>query len=169
MKNNLDEDSLKRLNLIIEKTKAYDDCVFPVGTYGEFGSLYISDLKKALSELEKYKRLAEANLKDSEEFEKNMCEHRCPMKSHYEEELETQINNTHILQSQLDVANAEKIEWKKIAEMLAYELCECDFEYHCEHCRTDICSAYENNDEYMQCIIDWARKEVENEKNNSNT
>lgn len=59
MKNNLDEDSLKRLNLIIEKTKAYDDCVFPVGTYREFGSLYISDLKKALSELETYKKIAE--------------------------------------------------------------------------------------------------------------
>ena len=29
-------------------------------------------------------------------------------------ELETQINNTHILQSQLDIANAEKIEWKSV-------------------------------------------------------
>ena len=61
MKNNIDEDInyLKRLNLIIEKTKAYDDCIFPIGTRGEFGSLYISDLKKALSELETYKKIAE--------------------------------------------------------------------------------------------------------------
>ena len=56
--NNLDEDInyLKRLNLIIEKTKSYYDCVFPVGSIGEFGALYISDLKKALLELETYKR-----------------------------------------------------------------------------------------------------------------
>lgn len=44
--------------------------------------------KDIKSELETYRRIANMNLKDSEEFKNNMCEHRCPMKSHYEEELE---------------------------------------------------------------------------------
>ena len=35
---------------------------------------YIDKLQK---ELDKYKRLAEANLKDSQEFQENMCNHRC--------------------------------------------------------------------------------------------
>ena len=56
---NIEEDSLKRVNIIIEKTKAYDNCVFPIGTRGEFGTLYISDLKGLLSELETYKKIAE--------------------------------------------------------------------------------------------------------------
>ena len=56
---NIEEDSLKRVNIIIEKTKAYDNCVFPIGTRGEFGALYISDLKGLLSELETYKKIAE--------------------------------------------------------------------------------------------------------------
>ena len=64
-------------------------------------STFKYELENKNKELETYKRLAEANLKDSEEFEKNMCEHRCPIKSDYEEvkqELET---------------------YKKIAEFLA--------------------------------------------------
>lgn len=38
-------------------------------------------LEGILNLIEKYKRLAKANLKDSEEFKNNMCEHRCILKS----------------------------------------------------------------------------------------
>ena len=85
---------------------------------------------------------------------------------HLLSELETQINNTHILQSQLDIANAEKIEWKKIAEKIAKKS-------NMTKIATNIDSDNDwcNGRIYMsvQEIIDWARKEVENEKNNSNT
>ena len=43
-------------------------------------------------ELEKYKRLAEMNLKDSEEFKKNMCEHRCILNNQIME-LTEELNN----------------------------------------------------------------------------
>ena len=36
-------------------------------------------------ELEQYKRLAEMNLKDAEEFQNNMCEHRCILYNEIEE------------------------------------------------------------------------------------
>lgn len=44
----------------------------------------LSDYKRALKENEKYKRIAEINLKDAEEFKNNMCEHRCLLKSENE-------------------------------------------------------------------------------------
>ena len=102
---NIEEDSLKRVNIIIEKTKAYDNCVFPIGTRGEFGALYISDLKSLLSELEKYKKIAER------------------------------------LAKRIDKLDEEN-----------YNYCQSG-ETHCKE--TNRC---------IQCIIDWARKEVENDK-----
>lgn len=42
---------------------------------------YIDQLEKKVKELEKYKRLAKANLSDSEEFKNNMCNHRCLLKT----------------------------------------------------------------------------------------
>ena len=42
------------------------------------------DYKRVLKENEKYKRIAEINLKDAEEFKNNMCEHRCLLKSENE-------------------------------------------------------------------------------------
>lgn len=73
-------------------------------------------------------------------------------------ELETQINNTHILQSQLDVANAEKIEWKKIAEKLAGE---CTMFKRIQ--QIDFDNEYSNGLVYMtkEEVLYWARKEVE--------
>lgn len=65
-------------------------------------------------------------------------------------QLETQINNTHILQSQLDIANAEKIEWKKIAEKLAEQNVKaCEYYY----------SEFDNFTK--EDFIYWARNEVE--------
>ena len=104
-------------------------------------------IENVLSELETYKRIANMNLKDSEEFNKNMCEHRCPIKSDYEEvkqELET---------------------YKKIAKHLAYAI---------EHNLQDdiitdiLCDFTRDNklcsEKCINCILDWARKEVSNEK-----
>lgn len=42
-------------------------------------------IEKQQKEIEKYKRIAEMNLKDGEEFKNEMCEHRCILKSELEE------------------------------------------------------------------------------------
>lgn len=49
------------------------------------GSNAIQAVENILNEYKMYKRLAEANLKDAEEFENNMCEHRCLLKSEIED------------------------------------------------------------------------------------
>lgn len=46
------------------------------------------DLKQIYQENEKYKRLAEMNLKSAEEFKNNICEHRCLLKSENKEQKE---------------------------------------------------------------------------------
>jgi len=48
----------------------------------------LSDYKRVLKENEKYKRLAEMNLKSAEEFKNNMCEHRCLLKNENKEQKE---------------------------------------------------------------------------------
>ena len=58
---------------------------------GDLTIVEINDLEIALQELEKYKRLAEINLKDSEEFKNNICEHRCVLKSELQELEENSI------------------------------------------------------------------------------
>ena len=106
----------------------------------------ISSIENVLSELERYKRIANMNLKDSEEFNKNMCEHRCPIKSDYEEvkqELET---------------------YKKIAEKLADILLKGDeVPYICDMVFDEHCNTYKTG-ECNKCIIDWVRKEVEKDE-----
>ena len=108
----------------------------------------ISSIENVLSELERYKRIANMNLKDSEEFNKNMCEHRCPIKSDYEEvkqELET---------------------YKKIAEKLADRIALTNELYWFQdgfQCDIFDCVCKDVNKDCTQCIIDWARKEVEKE------
>lgn len=62
---------------------------------------FIQAIENVLKELETYKRIANMKLDDREEIINNLCEHRCPIKSDYEEKLET---------------------YKKIAEKLAYEI-----------------------------------------------
>lgn len=42
-------------------------------------------LEKQQKEMEMYKRIAEMNLKDGEEFKNEMCNHRCILKSDLEE------------------------------------------------------------------------------------
>lgn len=56
--------------------------------YPNDSELFLNDkeaLSLVLSELEKYKRLAEANLKDGELLANEMCNHRCIVKSTFEE------------------------------------------------------------------------------------
>lgn len=85
-----------------------------------------------------------------------------------QEELDKQDEINHVLQSQLDVANAEKIEWKKIAEKLA-EIFATNENDLCKYLNIiDKCKAYagENKKTCIQCIIDWAKSEVENGTDN---
>lgn len=65
-----------------------------------YNQTLINSLENILADREKWKRLAEQNLKDSEDFKNNMCEHRC-------------IKNNEILELQVKAnkydALAEKI------------------------------------------------------------
>lgn len=65
----------------------------------------ISSIEIVLNELERYKRLAEMNFKDGEEFRKNECEHRCIRKSEVEE-LKDYYNENYIKKENIE----EKIE-----------------------------------------------------------
>ena len=51
----------------------------------------IQAIETVLQALERYKRLAVANLKDSKEFQDNMCKHRCILKSQLQELEENSI------------------------------------------------------------------------------
>lgn len=60
--------------------------------YGSIMFLEIKDVEiilnlveKQQKEIERYKRIAEMNLKDGEEFKNEMCEHRCILKSEMKE------------------------------------------------------------------------------------
>lgn len=64
----------------------------------------INMYKRVLKENEKYKRLAEMNLKNAEEFKENMCEHRCLLKNENEELKQENEEKTTIL-----LAGAEKV------------------------------------------------------------
>lgn len=57
----------------------------------ELANKYSNSIETVLKALETYKRLAEANLKDSEEFKKNMCEHRCLLKSELENSIPKEV------------------------------------------------------------------------------
>ena len=52
--------------------------------------------------------------------------------------------------------------WKKIAENLAHKLMVLDD--GCKHIPIEICNEYSNG-RCIQCIIDWARKEVDKNDN----
>ena len=54
-------------------------------TRKKYVDVILCDYKRVLKENEKYKRLAEMNLKNAEEFKENMCDHRCLLKSENEE------------------------------------------------------------------------------------
>lgn len=77
-----------------EENKAIENFKYWIQTNTERGVCTIPDyiclnalnlLEKQQKEIEKYKRIAEMNLKDGEEFKNEMCEHRCILKSDLEE------------------------------------------------------------------------------------
>lgn len=89
------EEAIKIIKNVIydEKGKPvyYIDISFSHGK-GDIGAEeLIKAIEIVLRKLESYKRLAEANLKDSEEFKNNMCEHRCILKSELQELQENSI------------------------------------------------------------------------------
>lgn len=79
------EEAIERVNQI----KNYEYRKVEKGYRGH--KIYAEAIETALQELERYKRLAEANLKDSEEFQNNLCEHRCILKSELQELQENSI------------------------------------------------------------------------------
>ena len=76
-----------------EEKEAIDEAKTIVSKkYGSIMHIEIRNMEKILNLLEKqqkelgmYKRIAEMNLKDSEEFKNEMCNHRCVLKSDLEE------------------------------------------------------------------------------------
>jgi len=72
--------------------------------------VFIEAIETLLTAYEKEKRLAEANLKDSEEFQDNMCNHRCILNSKVEEletELEKEKEKNKELESDIQQKNFE--------------------------------------------------------------
>lgn len=67
-------------------------------------------------ELEHYKRLAEMNLKDSEEFKKNMCEHRCILNNQIMELTEELNNLKEIEKSHKEENGKLRVEYEKVYE-----------------------------------------------------
>ena len=52
---------------------------------------------------------------------------------------------------------------ERMNDVMAEELSDLDFDRMCENCRYDYCTA-----ETIKCIKEWARKKVEDEKDNTN-
>lgn len=83
MKENSIEEDIKLLEeldwLYLDKPEIICD------RYEEATNHILSDYKRVLKENAKYKKLVKINLKNAKEFENNMCEHRCLLKSENEE------------------------------------------------------------------------------------
>ena len=95
-------------------------------------------LENQQKELERYKRIAEMNLKDSEEFKENMCEHRCILHNQIMElteelEQEKEIEKSHqeengklrVELEQEKEKNKELEEKLKIAKQIYNDACVC--------------------------------------------
>lgn len=77
------EEAIKQLKDLIKDRES-----FLVGFDDEYDNVFKKDIQAietVLNQLEQYKRLAEMNLKDAEEFQNNMCEHRCILYNEKEE------------------------------------------------------------------------------------
>lgn len=61
-------------------------------------------IETVLNQLEQYKRLAEMNLKDAEEFQNNMCEHRCILYNEKEELKADLYEANNIISDYIDVS-----------------------------------------------------------------
>lgn len=174
---NIDKDIEEKIILLkdfIEGNFERDKIEHYKGSY-KMGFFYYSDIKDAISnvlkelekkdtDLNKYREFHERRIREWTKKFKKQEEDFLSELDERDKELETQINNTHILQSQLDVANAEKIEWKKIAEKLAKELIKNANNQYCQYSK-EYC--LNNMLLCKNCVLGWARKEVENDSNNN--
>ncbi len=83
----------------------------------EHDEIYLKDIQaieNILADRERYKRLAEQNLKDSEEFKNNMCEHRC-VKYNETLQLQAKANKYDSLIKEIeDKINKRKIKYNEI-------------------------------------------------------
>lgn len=90
MKENSRKEDIRILEEMIENANIenmdMNDCFG--GEHIEAIEHILPDYKRVLKENEEYKRIAEINLKNAEEFKNNMCEHRCLLKSENKEQKE---------------------------------------------------------------------------------
>lgn len=97
----------------------YEDC-WNLYKFVENALIKSDDYKRVLKENEKYKRLAEMNLKNAEEFKNNMCEHRCLLKSENEE---LQKENEELKGTLRDTQNSWFEDTKKIEKLKNQNQC----------------------------------------------
>ena len=117
----------------IRDTQIYD------GYKGQVYAVEVNLITKLQEENKKYKRLAEANLKDSEEFKDNMCNHRC-------------IKNNEILELQEENKKKDKV----IEEMLEV-LTDFEFDNKCQECTYECERDY---DQLFQCNKEYFYRKV---------
>lgn len=105
----------------IEKLKEYALCKVNDNGYVEVSAngykhTILKLIEKQQKEIEHYKRLAEMNLKDSEEFKENMCEHRCILNNQIME-LTEELNNLKEIEKSHQEENGKLIvEFEKVYE-----------------------------------------------------
>lgn len=75
-------------------------------------------IETVLNQLEQYKRLAEMNLKDSEEFQNNMCEHRCILYNEKEELKADLYEANNIISDYIDITTKQEKMMDKMISML---------------------------------------------------
>lgn len=101
-----------------------------------------------LNLIDKYKRLAEANLKDSQEFQDNMCNHRC-------------IKNNEVLELKEELKKKDKV-----INLMAFEITEntgsCPLDiYDWKNKKYDNCN--DCNDTCRECFIEYFYNQTEEE------
>lgn len=105
----------------IEKLKEYALCKVNDNGYVEVSAngykhTILNLIEKQQKEIEHYKRLAEMNLKDSEEFKENMCEHRCILNNQIME-LTEELNNLKEIEKSHQEENGKlRFEFEKVYE-----------------------------------------------------
>lgn len=144
------EEAIKILKEDLEHTKKANEC--GLATKGEFNN-EIEAIETVLKQLEQYKRLAEMNLKDAEEFQNNMCEHRCILYNEKEELKADLYEANNIISDYIDTTAKQE---KMIELMLEY----LNF-YGVED---DICTAElskDCNENCKECIKQYFEKKAE--------
>lgn len=144
------EEAIKILKEDLEHTKRANEC--GLATKGEFNK-EIEAIEVVLNQLEQYKRLAEMNLKDAEEFKNNMCEHRCILYNEKEELKADLYEANNIISDYIDTTAKQE---KMIELMLEY----LNF-YGVED---DICTAElskDCNENCKECIKQYFEKKAE--------